>query len=213
MKNARKKTRSSAAAKPVARETSPPAATPSEAQRLAAAILEVLAGLRSPPQAAELLGISLPRYYQLEARALEGLVAALAPRPKGKQPALENRVRQLEKELEAARRACARQEALVRVTQRSLGLAALAGPPVRTAAKTGAQADAAASTGRRRKSRKPMLRALKAAQRLRAQADNQADDQPGPPEPASTADAAAGNSNASAVQPIAPHGAGEETRP
>ena len=60
-------------------QATPPAATPSEAQRLAAAILEVLAGVRSPPAASELLGISLPRYYQLEARALEGLVAALGP--------------------------------------------------------------------------------------------------------------------------------------
>jgi hypothetical protein len=113
------------AAKPQPSPKVPPAATPSEAQRLAAGILEVLAGLRSPPAAAELLAISLPRYYQLEARALEGLVAALAPRPLGKQPSLENRVKQLEKELEAARRACARQEALVRLTQRSLGLAAI----------------------------------------------------------------------------------------
>src|SRR3954452_12685446 len=105
------------------KETSPPAATLSEAQQLAAAILEVLAGIRSPPEAAELLGISLPRYYQLETRALEGLVTALAPRPRGKQPSPEKRIEQLEKELEAARRECARQEALVRVTQRSLGLA------------------------------------------------------------------------------------------
>lgn len=187
-----KKPKSSASAgkQPVAKETSPPAATPSEAQRLAATILEVLAGVRSPPQAAELLGISLPRYYQLEARALEGLVAALAPRPKGKQPALENRVKQLEKELEAARRACARQEALVRVTQRSLGLAALAKQPKAAAPATG---------GPRRKSRKPMVRALKAAQQLRAQADQ--------------ANVSAGNSDAPALQPTAPSDAVEEPRP
>jgi hypothetical protein len=192
-----KKPKSSAASgkPPVAKETSPPAATPSEAQRLAATILEVLAGVRSPPQAAELLGISLPRYYQLEARALEGLVAALAPRPKGKQPALENRVKQLEKELEAARRACARQEALVRVTQRSLGLAALAKQRKVAASATGGPA----SGGSRRKSRKPMVRALKAAQQLRAQADQ--------------ANANAGNSDSPALQPTAPSDAVEEPRP
>ncbi len=176
----------SSVSKPVAKETSPPAATPSEAQRLAAAILECLAGVRSPPAAAELLGISLPRYYQLETRALEGLVAALAPRPQGKQPSLELRVKQLENELEAARRACARQEALVRVTQRSLGLAALAKP----------KSPAAPINGQKRKPRKPVVRALKAAQTLRAQAD-----------------AETGNSPASSVQPSAPQVGVEEARP
>jgi hypothetical protein len=117
---------------------------------------------------------------------LSGLVAALAPRPKGKQPSLENRVKQLEKELVAAQRACARQEALVRVTQRSLGLAALAKPqPV------------PAKNGTRRKSRQPMVRALKAAQNLRSQAEA----------------SAAGNSEHATLQPIQPNGAVQETRP
>lgn len=168
---------------------SSPAATPSEAQRLAAAILECLAGVRSPPSAAEWLGISLPRYYQLEARALEGLVEALSPRPKGKQPSLELRIQQLEKQLESAERACARQEALVRVTQRSLGLAALTKPAKPKSPPT------VTKTGKSRKSRRPMVRALKAAQALRAQADS-----------------AAGNPEALAVQPAAPSGA-QEARP
>jgi len=172
---------------PVVKRTSPPAATPSEAQRLAAAILEVLAGVRSPTAAAELLAISLPRYYQLEARALEGLVAALAPRPLGKQPSLEKRLLQLEKELAAARRACARQEALVRLTQRSLGLAALAKPP----------AAAPTKDGKRRQPRRPTVRALKAAQTLRAQADSPG---AGVPEPTS-------------LQPSAPPAGAEESRP
>ena len=176
----------SSADPPVVKDTALPAATPSEAQRLAAAILECLAGLRAPPEAAELLGISLPRYYQLEARALEGLVEALGPRPKGKQPSLELRIVQLEKELLDAQRACARQEALVRVTQRSLGLAALAQT----------KAPAPAASGKRRKLRKPMVRALRAAHSLRAQAD-----------------AAAGNPEGPSVQPIAPSGGAEEARP
>ena len=46
------------------------------AKQLAAVVLDVLAGSRTPPQAAETLGVSLPRYYQLEAGALGGLVAA-----------------------------------------------------------------------------------------------------------------------------------------
>ena len=144
--------------KPAMKRTATPAATPSEAQRMAATILEVLAGVYTPTQAAEALSISLPRYYQLEARALEGLVAALAPRPKGKQPSLENRVKVLEKELAAAHRQCARQEALVRVTQRTLGLSiavpAKSASPVRDA--------------NGRKKRRPTVRALKAARALRS---------------------------------------------
>ena len=91
-------------------------------------------------------------------RALEGLVTALGPRPRGKQPSLELRVKQLEKELEAARRAWPRQEALVRVTQRSMGLAALAKP----------KPPAPVINGKRRKSRRPMVRALKACERTGA---------------------------------------------
>src|SRR5260370_40572180 len=44
-----------------------------EAKRLAAAILEVLAGARTPTEAAQVLALSLPRYYLLEARALHGI--------------------------------------------------------------------------------------------------------------------------------------------
>jgi hypothetical protein len=47
-----------------------------EAKRQAAVNLEVWAGVRTPLQAAEALGLSLPRYYQIEARGLQGLVAA-----------------------------------------------------------------------------------------------------------------------------------------
>ncbi len=55
-----------------------------EANRVAAAILEVLAGVRTPTCAAEALAISLPRYYQWEERALEGLLLACEPRPLGR---------------------------------------------------------------------------------------------------------------------------------
>lgn len=129
----------------------------SEANRLTVVLLEVLAGLRTPADAAAALGISVPRYYQLETRALEGMVQALEPRPKGKQPSLEGRVAQLEKELDRARRESARQQALVRVAQRSLGLK----PP----GLPGGQTSAKDRTGRRK--RKPTVRALKAAAVLR----------------------------------------------
>lgn len=64
--------------------TSPP--REAEAKRLAAVVLDVLAGSRTPPQAAETLGVSLPRFYQLEARAVGGLIAACESRPRGRQP-------------------------------------------------------------------------------------------------------------------------------
>ena len=50
-----------------------------EALRLAACVLEVLAGLRGPTEAAGALGVSLARYYQLEQRALAGLVRGCEP--------------------------------------------------------------------------------------------------------------------------------------
>jgi hypothetical protein len=178
------KTKSLSASKPVAKLSSPPAATPSEAQRLAATILEVLAGVRSPPDAAQALSVTLPRYYQLEARALEGLVGALGPRPKGKQPSLENRLKLLEKQLESAHRQCARHAALVRVTQRTFGLT------VATPSKSSiAERD---RTGR--KKRKPVVRALKAARALQAQAAAAVPEE----------SAVAGNSGVVSLQPTAP---------
>ena len=161
MKKGSPRTSKAASSSSTAKQGAPAAATLSQAQRFAATILEVLGGLRSPPEAAETLAVSLPRYYQLEARALEGLVAALAPRPQGKQPSLQNRIASLEKQLEAARRQCARQEALVRVTQRTLGLAtavAKTSEPPRDA--------------RGRKKRRPSVRALKAARTLHTQSES-----------------------------------------
>jgi hypothetical protein len=130
-----------------------------EAQRLAAAILDVLAGVRTPRQAAEALGVSLPRYFQVETRAVQALVAACAPRPRG--PG-----RNPEKELAALRRQCqrlerqlSRQQTLVRLAQRTIGLA----PPKTAPPKTPAS-DAKGKRPKRR--RQPVVRALRAAELL-----------------------------------------------
>jgi hypothetical protein len=187
-KKTRKITKSSA---PAMKRMAPPAAPPSEAQRLAATILKVLAGVYTPTQAAEALAISLPRYYQLEARAVEGLVAALAPRPKGKQATLENRVKVLEKELAAAHRQCARQEALVRVTQRTLGFS-LAAP---------AKSASPARDANGRQKRRPTVRALKAARAFEARAQ------------VPDAVASAGQADAHSLQPTALDCSAEEVRP
>jgi hypothetical protein len=123
-----------------------------EAKRLAAAILEVLAGLRTPAQAASLVNVSLPRYYQLETRAVAGLVQACEPQPKGRRRGPMSELAALTKENERLRRDLGRQQSLVRLAQRSVGLSPPP-PPVK---------------GRRRRK---TARALVAAGRLREAAD------------------------------------------
>jgi hypothetical protein len=92
------------------------------AKRLAAGILEGLSGLRGASEAASALGLSLQRYYHLEARGLEGLVQALEPRPKGRRRRPEDEVAALRRESERLRRELQRAQALVRVAQRAVGL-------------------------------------------------------------------------------------------
>jgi hypothetical protein len=126
-----------------------------DAKQRAAAILEVLAGGRTPTQAAQALGVSLGRYYLLEDKALAALVAACEPQPRGPNPEGARRVASLQRDCERWQRECARQQALVRAAQRSIGLAA---PP----------APAAKDKGKKRR-RRPVVRALAVAQRLRAE--------------------------------------------
>jgi hypothetical protein len=120
---------------------------------LAAVILDVLAGSRTPPQAAEVLELSLPRYYQLEARALGGLVAACEPRPRGRQVEATAELARANKEVDRLKRELSRAQALVRLTQRTVGV------PAPTPEKPGS----------RKRKRKPAVRALRRAQALRAE--------------------------------------------
>src|SRR5262249_18794085 len=122
-----------------------------EAKRLAAMLLDVLTGSRTPPQAAEALGVSLPCYYQLEERGVRGLVDACEPRRRGRRADAEADLTASRKENERLKRELARQQALVRLTQRAGG---------------GAPPAPAEEAGRERKT-KPPGRALGAAQRLR----------------------------------------------
>ena len=121
-----------------------------DAKRLAAVILEVWAGIRTPLQAAEALGLSLPRYYQIEANGLQGLVAACTPKPRGRQANPAHEATALKRDNERLRRELGRQQALIRLTQRGLGVAPPAAKP-------------ATKKGRRRK---PVVRALTLAARL-----------------------------------------------
>lgn len=147
-----------------------------EARRVAAAVLEVMAGVRTPADAASALGISMPRYYVLEKRALEGLVAACEPRPKGPPRRADRELERLRQEVARLGREAARNQALVRAAGRSIGLA----PPARPQRK-GKKADAAGHRKRRR--RRPVVRALKVVDRLKSEpvtSDGQATAGPGP---------------------------------
>ncbi|MGA9038930.1 MAG: hypothetical protein WB421_00205 [Terriglobales bacterium] len=144
-----------------------------DAQRMAAAILEVLAGVRTPTEAATALSLSVPRYYLWEQRALEGLVRACEPRPVGKAAHERHQMAVLEKEVARLRQDCARQQALVRASQRTVGLAASAQPAKKPAAKAGGKpaakaGDAAAGKAKPKRKRRPVARALKAAAALQA---------------------------------------------
>jgi hypothetical protein len=119
-----------------------------EARKKAAAILEVLAGARSPTEAAEALGISPMCYYVMESRALQGLLESCEPRPRGPRPDPEKRVARLERQMDTLRRDSARYQALARASHRTLGIA-----PVKATQKTKSGA---------RKRRRPVVRALKA---------------------------------------------------
>jgi hypothetical protein len=129
-----------------------------EAKRMAAVLLEVLAGLRTPLQAAEALQVSLPRYYQLEARGLHGLLDACEPRPKGRQADPGRAMALIQRENEQLRRDLSAQQSLVRVTQRSIGLTPPAAPPPKP-------------SGKKTRKRKPVARALSMAARLRQEAE------------------------------------------
>jgi hypothetical protein len=127
-----------------------------EAQRLAAAILEVLAGVRTPSQAAETLGISLPRYFQIETRALQALVAGCEPRPRGPGRSADQELAALQRQHERLQRELSRLQTLVRLAQRTIGLAPPKAPVNQPSGKD-------KSTKRRRR---PVVRALRAAETL-----------------------------------------------
>jgi hypothetical protein len=143
---------------PAVRKARGPGATPGQAspqaRRLAAVILEVLAGLRGPSEAAEAIGVSVPRYYAAEARALRGLLGGCEPAPRGRRPAGAGELQALRQECGRLRRQCDRQQALLRLQQRALGLGAA---PARGAGKK--------RGGKKR--RRPRTRALRLIEQMR----------------------------------------------
>jgi hypothetical protein len=93
-----------------------------DAKRHTAVILEVLAGLRGPTEGSEAMGVSLSRYYQLETRALQGMIAALEPRPKGRRQSAEQERDGLKSEKRRLEREVTRLQSLLRAAERTVGI-------------------------------------------------------------------------------------------
>ena len=130
------------------------------ASQVAACVLEVLAGVRTPAEAAGELSVSLPRYYQMEQRALQGLVRGCEPPPRGRVASPEGELARLRRDNERLTRACQRQQALVRLARQAAGLA-------NPASKPGKGSEAGGKKRRPRRS----ARGHEAARRLRHQAE------------------------------------------
>jgi hypothetical protein len=140
-----------------AKKTGGPQVSP-EGKRRAAVLYEVLAGVRTPQQAAEVLGLSLPGFYQLEERVSVQVQLACEARPRGRQATGESKAAALVKEVERLKQDVGRYQALLRLTQRTVGV-----PPAAPSAKAGAK-----------RKRKPVVRAMRRAERLRAEAEEPA---------------------------------------
>jgi hypothetical protein len=97
----------------------------SEASRKAAAgILAVLSGQRTPAEVSAAIGCSVNRYYQLEQRGLEGMLRSLEPRSRGPRQRPEVEAQRLAREVVRWQREASRYQALLRTSQRALGLSA-----------------------------------------------------------------------------------------
>lgn len=123
-----------------------------QTRRTAACVLEVLAGVRTPEQAAKALELSLPTYYNTEMRALRGLMAGCSSETLGRPVELTSELKAAQARIASLDRQLQRYQALLRASQRSVGLAPPAPPPPK-------------KPGGRRK--KPSVRALRVVRALR----------------------------------------------
>jgi len=119
------------------------------ARKQASGILQVMSGLRTPAEVCAQLGVSANRYYQLETRGLQGMLAFLEPRTRGPGRRPDVEIERLRREKAKAERDAARYLALLRASSKTLGTA----PPV-------APAKAKAAPGRRRRGRRDRAKAL-----------------------------------------------------
>ncbi|MBL9149572.1 MAG: hypothetical protein JNM94_12855 [Phycisphaerae bacterium] len=136
------------------------------ARRRAACVLEVLAGVRAPEEAAAALALPLAGYFQLEEKALRGLVEGCGPQPRGRSPDLTRALEESKRRIGELEREVQRHQALLRSAQRSAGLmGSLVGTVAGTARPSTAAAKAVKPSGRR-----PKVRALRAVAALRGDA-------------------------------------------
>lgn len=126
-----------------------------EARRQAALILEVLGGLRGPSDAAKVMGVALPRYYVLETRALQALIKAMEPLPRGPGRNPDAEIAALQMQLARQKQELVRSQSLQRAMRSAIGIAA-------------AQPKDAKLEPGKRKPKRPSVRALKAVKVLRA---------------------------------------------
>jgi predicted secreted protein len=155
-----------------------------QAQRLALAVLEVLGGLQKPSEVAKSLGLSLNRYYQVEIRAVRGLLRACEPvvaigrPPTATLAQAEKQAARLAAENRDLKQEVSRAMALVRAARRTIGLVVPAAvTPVTTNSKGGKSRKAGGTTTKdgepppvQRRRSKPRVRALHTVVRLRANA-------------------------------------------
>jgi len=105
------------------------------ARRLAALLLEAWSGVRTTQSASEAMGVAVTRFYQLEARALQMLVQAMEPRPRGRQQTAASELVKLKAERQRLMRDVERFQSLYRTSQRALGIVIGKAPePVKNAA-------------------------------------------------------------------------------
>jgi hypothetical protein len=169
-----------------------------DAKRIAGAILEVLAGVRSITDAALALGVTSARYYALEARAVAGLIAACEPRGPGPLSGhgLASEIERLRGERDRLRDEAARYQALARIAQTAFGPSGAAVPSAsgggtalpgltvrqqRAARAAARAAPAPAAAVKPRKKRVPTVRALRLAQQVQQHAASPTASPPGKP--------------------------------
>lgn len=103
--------------------------------------------------------------FGLEQRAVASLVAGCEPHLRGPAKSPQQRIAELEREVQRLRQQCDRQRALARAVQRTVGLPLLAGSVATS--KDKANRPSPSPSGKKRRARRPTVRALKAAQTLR----------------------------------------------
>lgn len=126
-----------------------------------AIVLEVLAGSMQVEEASKRLNLQPPAYYNLENRAIRGLIKACEPSGKGPGENKDKKIKELEQEVTHLEREVRRYQSLTRAAQKAIGLQLSVEKAVKPAPK------AEKGNGRKKKSKPRKARGLRAAERLR----------------------------------------------